>query len=56
MKKTNFNDLPSKYKDVLSVLREGSDNAISSADIEKVTGVSTRNVSLITADLKKGGK
>ena len=51
MVKTPFEQLPKKYKDLVSVLRLGSENATTSNELAKITGISTRDISDITADL-----
>lgn len=51
MVKTPFEQLPKKYKDLVSVLRTGSENALSSAEIMQITGISGRDTGAITADL-----
>lgn len=48
---TNVKDLPQQYQKVLAVLKDNSENALSSTEIERITGITRRNLSVITNDL-----
>jgi hypothetical protein len=51
MDKTKLDELPPKYQELYSVLRHGSENALSSTELEQITGIPTRDIRNITADL-----
>ena len=53
MKKNKVQEMPPRYKQLLSVLRPGAEQALSSSEIRQLTGISRRDASEITAALIK---
>ena len=53
MKKTNPQEMPQKYQELLSILRPGAENALSSTEITQLIGMSRRDTGEITAALVK---
>lgn len=53
MQKANPIEMPQKYKKLLSILRPGAEQAITAGEIEQITGIDTRSVGSITAELVK---
>lgn len=51
MTKTEIHNLPKDFQRLVSVLRNGSENAQSAKELEQILGFSTRQIGSMTADL-----
>ena len=51
MQKANPIEMPQKYQELLSILRPGAEQALSSTEITKLIGMHRRDTSAITAEL-----
>lgn len=51
MKKANPIEMPQKYQELLSILRPGAEQALSSTEIKQLIGIDRRDTGAITAEL-----